>query len=49
MLGENLNILGKIGCLICLLGSTIVVLHAPKEQNLNTLEELRDKLQDPGL
>ena len=48
MLGEKLNILGKIGCLVCLLGSTVVVLHAPKEQNLNTLAELSEKLHDPG-
>lgn len=47
-LGEKLNILGKIGCLISILGSTVVVLHAPKEQNLNTLAELSEKLHDPG-
>ena len=49
MLGEKLNILGKVGCLISILGSTIVVLHAPKEQNLKTMAELGEKLQDPGL
>ncbi|KAI0224590.1 Magnesium transporter NIPA2 [Lamellibrachia satsuma] len=48
MLGEKLNILGKVGCLISILGSTIVVLHAPKEQNLKTMAELGEKLHDPG-
>ena len=49
MLKERLNILGKIGCLVCLLGSTVIVLHSPKEQELQTMEELAVKLQDPGM
>ncbi|KAG7162203.1 Magnesium transporter NIPA2-like 1 [Homarus americanus] len=30
-LGEILNVLGKVGCSLCLLGATVVVIHAPKE------------------
>lgn len=29
-LDERLNLVGKLSCLFCLLGSTIVVLHTPK-------------------
>lgn len=40
-LGERLNLAGKLGCLICLLGSTLVMLHAPKEQVVDSLVEMR--------
>ncbi len=29
-LGERLNVIGKLACLLCLLGSTVTILHAPK-------------------
>lgn len=45
-LNEKLNLLGKVGCLICILGSTIVVIHSPKEQDLKTMQELAEKLHD---
>ncbi|KAK9305105.1 hypothetical protein QLX08_003785 [Tetragonisca angustula] len=47
-LNEKLNLLGKIGCLLCILGSTILVIHAPKEEEINTLNELLEKVKDPG-
>lgn len=46
-LHEKLNLLGKFGCLLCILGSTVIVIHCPKEENINTLEELVVKLQKP--
>jgi len=48
LLHEYLNVLGKLGCLIALLGSTVLVLHAPREQELHTLHELQTKLMEPG-
>jgi drug/metabolite transporter (DMT)-like permease len=45
-LNERLNLLGKVGCVVCVVGSTIVVIHAPKEQELQTMAELLLKLQD---
>lgn len=48
LLKENLNLLGKIGCAICLLGSCVIVIHAPKEENVSTMEELGYKMQDAG-
>lgn len=45
-LNEKLNLLGKLGCLLCILGSIIIVLHSPKEVEVENLSELIDKLQD---
>lgn len=45
-LNEKLNLLGKLGCLLCILGSTIIVLHSPKEVEVESLGELMEKLQD---
>ncbi|TRY60138.1 hypothetical protein DNTS_006448, partial [Danionella cerebrum] len=36
-LSEQLNIHGKVGCLLCLFGSTVMVLHAPQEEEKNVL------------
>lgn len=38
----------QIGCALCLLGSTVVVIHAPKEAEVTSMEELANKLVDPG-
>lgn len=48
-LKEKLNLLGKVGCLLCVLGSTLIVVHAPVEQEIQTMEELLDRLLEPGL
>lgn len=45
-LNEKLNLLGKLGCLLCVLGSTIIVLHSPKEVEVEDLSILLEKLQD---
>ncbi|XP_076345061.1 magnesium transporter NIPA2-like isoform X3 [Tachypleus tridentatus] len=47
-LGERLNLLGKIGCLLCVLGSTVMVLHAPKEGSVATIEELGEESLQSG-
>ncbi|XP_063059874.1 magnesium transporter NIPA4 isoform X1 [Engraulis encrasicolus] len=48
LLGESMNLLGKMGCVLSLLGSTIMVIHAPEEEEVTTLREMMDKLLDPG-
>ncbi|BFZ24109.1 hypothetical protein BsWGS_27148 [Bradybaena similaris] len=48
ILKERLNILGKVGCLLCLLGSTVMVIHAPKEQEVHDLNEMMDKMKEPA-
>ncbi|XP_051869438.1 magnesium transporter NIPA2-like [Pristis pectinata] len=48
LLQERLNLLGKMGCVLCILGSTVMVIHAPQEEEVKTLEEMAQKLKDPG-
>ncbi|KAI4461056.1 hypothetical protein MML48_5g00008856 [Holotrichia oblita] len=45
-LNEKLNLLGKIGCLLCILGSTVIVIHAPREEEVESLNDLLQKVQD---
>lgn len=39
-LKEKLGVLGKLGCAICLLGSIIIVLHAPPDKEISTVDEI---------
>ncbi|EME48236.1 hypothetical protein DOTSEDRAFT_69995 [Dothistroma septosporum NZE10] len=39
-LGEKLGILGRVGCAICLVGSVVIVLHAPPDKELENIDEL---------
>ncbi|KIX07919.1 uncharacterized protein Z518_02573 [Rhinocladiella mackenziei CBS 650.93] len=39
-LNEELGVLGKLGCAICLLGSVIIVLHAPPDQEIETVDQI---------
>ncbi|XP_012861024.1 magnesium transporter NIPA3 [Echinops telfairi] len=48
-LNEHLNIHGKIGCILSILGSTVMVIHAPQEEEVASLNEMEMKLRDPGL
>ncbi|XP_028322148.1 magnesium transporter NIPA3-like isoform X3 [Gouania willdenowi] len=48
LLGELLNVVGKLGCLICILGSILLVIHAPQEQEVTSLEEMTKMLLQPG-
>lgn len=48
LLGEVLNVLGKLGCLLCLLGSILLVIHAPEEQEVTSLQDMTNKLLEPG-
>lgn len=47
-LNERLNIHGKVGCLLSILGSTVMVIHAPQEEEVVSLSAMADKLTDPG-
>lgn len=47
-LNERLNVHGKVGCLLCVLGSTVMVIHAPQEKEVASLGEMAEKLRDPG-
>lgn len=47
-LTERLNLHGKLGCVLSILGSTTMVIHAPKEEEISSLEHMAEKLVDPG-
>lgn len=41
-LKEELGVLGRMGCAICLMGSVIIVLHAPPDKEVETVDEILD-------
>ena len=47
-LNEELGTLGKLGCAICLIGSVIIVLHAPPDGNIETVDEILNYAIQPG-
>ncbi|KAI9721719.1 MAG: hypothetical protein M1812_002054 [Candelaria pacifica] len=47
-LKEELGTLGKLGCAICLIGSVIIVLHAPPDKEIQTIDEILDYAIQPG-
>ncbi|KAM4545397.1 magnesium transporter NIPA4 isoform 3-T4 [Odontesthes bonariensis] len=48
LLGEVLNVVGKLGCLLSVLGSILLVIHAPQEQEVTSLQDMTSKLLEPG-
>ncbi|XP_020488177.1 magnesium transporter NIPA1 isoform X1 [Labrus bergylta] len=47
ILKEHLNILGKLGCVLCCCGSVMLIIHAPKAETVTTRLELEERLSDP--
>jgi hypothetical protein len=47
-LDEKLNTIGKIGCFLTAIGSIVMVIHAPKEGQIQTVSELLNKILDKG-
>ncbi|OBA21256.1 hypothetical protein METBIDRAFT_178664 [Metschnikowia bicuspidata var. bicuspidata NRRL YB-4993] len=47
-LKEELGTLGKMGCAICLMGSVIIVLHAPPDKEIETVDEILTYATRPG-
>lgn len=47
-LKEELGTLGKMGCAICLMGSVIIVLHAPPDKEVETVDEILGYAMLPG-
>ena len=39
-LKEKLHFLGVVGCVLCIVGSTVIVVHAPEEQEINSVVQL---------
>ncbi|KAF9188344.1 hypothetical protein BGZ51_000664 [Haplosporangium sp. Z 767] len=47
-LHERLNLQGKVGCTLCIVGATIIVLHAPEQTSVKTIEEFRHLMIQPA-
>ncbi|CAF1238421.1 unnamed protein product [Rotaria magnacalcarata] len=43
-LGEKLDTLGKIGCILTLFGSIVIIIHSPKESEINSLLDFARKV-----
>ncbi|KKK13916.1 DUF803 domain membrane protein [Aspergillus rambellii] len=47
-LKERLGALGKLGCAMCLLGSVVIVLHAPPDKPVERIDEILHYALQPG-
>ncbi|PUZ49687.1 hypothetical protein GQ55_7G345200 [Panicum hallii var. hallii] len=48
MLREKLHIFGILGCVLCVVGSTTIVLHAPPEREIESVTEVWDLAMEPA-
>ena len=48
LLNERLNVFCVLGCVLCIVGSVTIVLHAPEEQPITSLLQVWRLAQQPG-
>ncbi|VFQ79258.1 unnamed protein product [Cuscuta campestris] len=48
ILGERLHMFGVVGCILCLVGSISIVLHAPIERKIESVKEVWHQATEPG-
>ncbi|KAI1315325.1 hypothetical protein EDD11_000986 [Mortierella claussenii] len=48
ILKEKLNLHGKIGCALCIIGAVIIVLHAPAQAAVTDIDEFKHFVIQPG-
>ncbi|XP_077227609.1 putative magnesium transporter NIPA2 isoform X2 [Tasmannia lanceolata] len=48
ILKEKLHIFGVLGCILCVIGSTTIVLHAPQEKPIESVKEVWHLATEPG-
>lgn len=48
ILKERLHIFGMLGCALCVVGSTTIVLHAPKERHIESVKQVSHLATEPG-
>jgi len=48
MLKEHLGTIGKAGCALCLIGAVVVVLHAPEDKEVQSVDEILFYALKPG-
>jgi magnesium transporter len=47
-LKERLSLVGKIGCFLCIVGSTVIVLNAPQSSAVATIQQMQGYVIAPG-
>lgn len=48
ILKERLHQLGILGCVMCIAGSVIIVIHAPQEHPITSVQEIWSMATQPG-
>ncbi|KAE8648654.1 probable magnesium transporter NIPA4 [Cucumis sativus] len=48
ILGEKLHIFGVLGCILCVVGSITIVLHAPQEREIESVTEVWQMAMEPA-
>lgn len=48
LLKEELGHIGRVGCTLCLIGSLIIVLNAPADKEIETVDEVLNYAVQPG-
>lgn len=48
-LKEELGVLGRLGSAICLIGAVIIVLHAPPDEDIQTVDQILHYAIQPGM
>ncbi|KAF9428361.1 hypothetical protein BGZ94_002663 [Podila epigama] len=46
-LRERLSMTGKVGCALCIVGATVIVLHAPEQTSVKTIQEFQHYMFQP--
>ncbi|AEO66420.1 uncharacterized protein THITE_2114513 [Thermothielavioides terrestris NRRL 8126] len=47
-LKERLSMVGKVACFLCIVGSVVIVMNAPQESSVATIQEMQDFVIHPG-
>ena len=47
-LKERLSFVGKIGCFMCIIGSVVIVLNAPQQSSVATIQDMEGFVRAPG-
>lgn len=48
LLNERLQKMGVLGCISCIVGSIVIVIHAPQEHTPNSVQEIWELATQPG-
>ena len=49
ILKEKLQRMGVLGCVLCIVGSIVIVLHAPEEKTPTSVQEIWNLATQPGI